>query len=603
MAVAEKLRQEGWFLTPEGLELVTDNGNLSDIKAIIRRALDVDLKEISESNFIEEVVRSKVEAFEGHRVVQIQKIRNISAPKVNEESGAAPRMLKLLLTDGTSTCQAIEVEHLPSLSLNTPPGTKLRFKPGSIPVSHGFVQLKPSLLEFLGGRVAPLVEKWELNRTLAKHSRGRVGEEGGPPPWIPFGQKILKPQATDRNFKSLDTGEKDIKENPEFEAQRKDAIAEAARAGSKKVFGGGTKQMLDHNVQQIVNVGFSVSQAEYALKQGRNNIDRALKILQKGDESATTSITPTFSSQRGGKAESRGRKKGDREKDEDGVAAKPSGKVSLFDFLEDKLPIQKEPEKKNSNFFSERRDRKDFHREQNHGNSGGGFSGGGRGGRYQDNNWSRQNDRAGQKPPRFQQQAQRLQQRQQNFNAGKQLDSGLNSSYSTWSSGNNDFNSQWGSFSGLANESLSKDLFRSNNDDVGQWKMPPEPKGKRRPEAEAKSFQSPFHQKSSRQFSDFGAESRTSDVFGDTNHVPFSMGYSRNFQTPQNDVPSASALCEPRWEWHEGDKCMAKYWEDNRHYRAEVTGVSAKTVVVRFLEYGNFEEVLHEDCIPITEYD
>jgi hypothetical protein len=40
-----------------------------------------------------------------------------------------------------------------------------------------------------------------------------------------------------------------------------------------------------------------------------------------------------------------------------------------------------------------------------------------------------------------------------------------------------------------------------------------------------------------------------------------------------------------------------------QYYQAEVTGVSAKTVVVRFLEYGNFEEVLHEDCIPITECD
>jgi len=78
----------------------------------------------------------------------------------------------------------------------------------------------------------------------------------------------------------LDNSEKENKENPEFEAQRKDAIAEAARAGNKKVFGGGTKQMLDHNVQQLVNLGYSVSQSEYALKQSRNNVDRAMKILQ-----------------------------------------------------------------------------------------------------------------------------------------------------------------------------------------------------------------------------------------------------------------------------------------------------------------------------------
>lgn len=44
-------------------------------------------------------------------------------------------------------------------------------------------------------------------------------------------------------LQSLDSSGKENKENPEFEAQRKDAIAEAARAGNKKVFGGGTKQV------------------------------------------------------------------------------------------------------------------------------------------------------------------------------------------------------------------------------------------------------------------------------------------------------------------------------------------------------------------------
>jgi hypothetical protein len=31
-------------------------------------------------------------------------------------------------------------------------------------MSHGFVLLKSSYIEVLGGRVPPLVEKWELNR-------------------------------------------------------------------------------------------------------------------------------------------------------------------------------------------------------------------------------------------------------------------------------------------------------------------------------------------------------------------------------------------------------------------------------------------------------
>jgi hypothetical protein len=38
-----------------------------------------------------------------------------------------------------------------------------------------------------------------------------------------------------------------------------------------------------------------------------------------------------------------------------------------------------------------------------------------------------------------------------------------------------------------------------------------------------------------------------------------------------------------------------------QYYNAEVTGVSERTCVVRFVEYGNYEEVLQDDCIPFTE--
>lgn len=36
---------------------------------------------------------------------------------------------------------------------------------------------------------------------MAKHTRGRIGEEGGPPPWISFGQKIQRSNLQEANFK------------------------------------------------------------------------------------------------------------------------------------------------------------------------------------------------------------------------------------------------------------------------------------------------------------------------------------------------------------------------------------------------------------------
>lgn len=42
-------------------------------------------------------------------------------------------------------------------------------------------------------------------------------------------------------------------------------------------------QLLDHSVQKIVDQGFTIEQAEYALKMNRNNIGKALKSLGKFD--------------------------------------------------------------------------------------------------------------------------------------------------------------------------------------------------------------------------------------------------------------------------------------------------------------------------------
>lgn len=51
--------------------------------------------------------------------------------------------------------------------------------------------------------------------------------------------------------------------------------------------------------------------------------------------------------------------------------------------------------------------------------------------------------------------------------------------------------------------------------------------------------------------------------------------------------------------WKVGDQCMAKYWEDNKFYRATVTALTNRTCVVQFNDYGNFEEVLQIDCLPL----
>ena len=52
---------------------------------------------------------------DGPFVLQIAKIRNVSAPKDNEESQAAPPLFKVTLTDGHNSCIGIENEKIPNL--------------------------------------------------------------------------------------------------------------------------------------------------------------------------------------------------------------------------------------------------------------------------------------------------------------------------------------------------------------------------------------------------------------------------------------------------------------------------------------------------------
>uniref|UniRef100_A0A8C9QP72 RecQ mediated genome instability protein 1 OB-fold domain-containing protein n=1 Tax=Spermophilus dauricus TaxID=99837 RepID=A0A8C9QP72_SPEDA len=96
-------------------------------------------------------------------------------------------MLRLQMTDGHTSCIAVEFSYNPKISLNTPPGTKVKLS-GIVDVKNGFLLLNDSNTTILGGEVEHLFEKWELQRSLSKRNRSNIGTEGGPPPFVPFGQ-------------------------------------------------------------------------------------------------------------------------------------------------------------------------------------------------------------------------------------------------------------------------------------------------------------------------------------------------------------------------------------------------------------------------------
>jgi len=86
----------------------------------------------------------------------------VSAPKSNEDSKTAPRMLKLTLTDGKKSCNAIEMSKLEGLSIEkTMPGLKVKLVK-DVPVSNGYLLLESGSLSVLGGYVEALAKKWQM---------------------------------------------------------------------------------------------------------------------------------------------------------------------------------------------------------------------------------------------------------------------------------------------------------------------------------------------------------------------------------------------------------------------------------------------------------
>ncbi|XP_006005219.1 tudor domain-containing protein 3 isoform X2 [Latimeria chalumnae] len=368
------LAKEGWYLSEEGIQICTNSVDTADANDIIRIALNTDLRTISKKFLPNDINGAKVEKLEGPCVLQIQKIRNVAAPKDNEESQAAPRMLRVQMTDGHTSCAGIEIDFLSTISLNTPPGTKVKLL-GTVKIANGFLLLDDKNTVVLGGEVDHLIEKWELQRSLAKHNRNNIRTEGGPPPFVPFGQKCVSQEQVDsreldrRKTLQVTSNAKSAAENDEFEKQRIAAIAEVAKSKETKNFGGGGnagsnlnitvggnrnrevfqknreekmikpenklegvyRELVDEKaLKHITEMGFSKEEARQALMDYSNNLEAALNsLLNVGKQKAVPGPPPR------GKGRGRGRTRPEDENELSG--ARPSGPSTLFDFLESKM--------------------------------------------------------------------------------------------------------------------------------------------------------------------------------------------------------------------------------------------------------------------------
>lgn len=689
-------QEEGWHLSEDGFEACKGSSDKLSKSAIIFIALNTDLRTVGKKFLPSDINGGKVEKIDGPCVLQIQKIRNISAPKDNEESQAAPRMLRIQMTDGHTSCTAIEFNHLSKVSLNTPPGTKIKLL-GTVEVKNGCLLLDDTNTVVLGGEVEPLIEKWELQRSLSKHSRSNIGTEGGPPPFVPFGQRCASVTSVDsreldsRKTLQAPSAAKSVGENDEFEKQRTAAIAEVAKSKETKTFGGGGnagsnlnagaggsrnrevfqkekiirsdgrsegvyRELVDEKaLRHITEMGFSKEAARQALMDFSNNMEAALNFLLGGSKPKPVQGPPPPR----GKGKGRGRTRV--EADDELTSARPSAPSTLFDFLESKMgTFSLEDNKPQTQPQSQGQ-----HRVQNLEQNG-----------LKDYNPSRpfsRNDTRGprnEKPPRFQREVHASRQFEGNgpprsrgpekhnsepwvedrskCERGYQRTDRLKDFSHSSSGYQND-----GTFKKRENtmqcrtikgpnllETREDTSIQNNDTEAAQQKRGRREDQRhnsefyidRRPRtSNSESFTSLPNEKS------FSANMESSNYHGTlvkdgANDLPNGeleqkgrrigpikpigsnlnsaqedrnkmLLYTNNSKKRSGPIKSERILDNvyPAFSWRPGDECLALYWEDNKYYRAEIEALhsSGTTAVVKFCDYGNYEEVLLENIKPI----
>jgi len=166
----KKLEEQGWYLSEDGLKQCIELTGQKDpsIQKIVSVALNQDLRQLGEKILPENINSGQVKTIDGPIVLQLQKIKNVSAPTIHQDSQGAPRMLKLNLTDGSTHCVGVEFQSIPFLKMSIIPGAKICLTGKSILVSHGVMFLDEKNVKLLGGEVAKLKEKWGASQTLKK---------------------------------------------------------------------------------------------------------------------------------------------------------------------------------------------------------------------------------------------------------------------------------------------------------------------------------------------------------------------------------------------------------------------------------------------------
>ncbi|KAK9798907.1 hypothetical protein WJX73_007349 [Symbiochloris irregularis] len=192
MTSLQRLQQEGWAVSEEAVSslqqqaIESDASSQPDLRQLL---LCTDLKKIGTSALPSGINTPEVRNLRGPLVLQVVSAEDVARPSKAFAGASKNRLLQLKLTDGKSTCKALEHSACPELDVkHLIPGTKVKLC-GSIPVKLGFVLLEAKLVQVLGGRVEALAEPWEFQEKFGTLDRSADGKDAAaelPPAFTHF---------------------------------------------------------------------------------------------------------------------------------------------------------------------------------------------------------------------------------------------------------------------------------------------------------------------------------------------------------------------------------------------------------------------------------
>ena len=147
------LESQGWSIKPDAYkELVEEAGG--DVPSVLRDIFNVDLKRIGKPALPDDINRAASTVIKGPHILQISAMVDVSRPSSRESSASDDRLLCIRLSDGKTTCKAVEYgQRIDALHENLPPGTKVILSNAT--VKSGIVLLKPQNIKVRGMLCVP----------------------------------------------------------------------------------------------------------------------------------------------------------------------------------------------------------------------------------------------------------------------------------------------------------------------------------------------------------------------------------------------------------------------------------------------------------------